>query len=147
LYIPPTPDSWYANLSYFLHHDTYPEYLKPRERRELILKSSRYHLINSILFRLNYDGIFLRCIEKEYVESVLKELQDGPAGDHFTGETMAHNILRIGYYCPTLFRDAHTYFRRCKVFHMSDGKENKTMIPLKPMSIYRPFEQWGIYII
>jgi hypothetical protein len=40
LYIPPTQDSWYADLYYFLHHGTCPEYLKPRERRELRLKSS-----------------------------------------------------------------------------------------------------------
>jgi hypothetical protein len=30
---------------------------------------------------------------------------------------------------------------------MSAGKEKKVAIPLQPMSISRPFEQWGIDII
>jgi hypothetical protein len=89
----------------------------------------------------------LRCLEKEDVERVLKELHDGPVGGHFAGETMTHNILREGYYWPTLFRDAHAYVRRCKVCQMSAGKEKKVAIPLQPMSISRPFEQWGIDII
>ena len=105
LYIPPTQDSWYADLSYFLHHCTFPEYLKPRERRELILKSTRYSLINSMIFHLNYHGVFLRCLEKEDVESMLKELHDGHVRGHFAGETMTHNILRVGYYWPTIFSE------------------------------------------
>jgi hypothetical protein len=28
MYIPPEKDSWYTDLSYFLHHDTCPEHLK-----------------------------------------------------------------------------------------------------------------------
>jgi hypothetical protein len=76
-----------SDLSYFLHHGTFPEYLKLRERRALRLKYAWYHLINSILFCLNYDGVLLRCLKKEDVERVLKELHDGPAGGNFAGET------------------------------------------------------------
>jgi hypothetical protein len=39
LYLPPGQDSWYENLSYFLHHGTCPKNLNPRERRALRLKS------------------------------------------------------------------------------------------------------------
>jgi hypothetical protein len=111
LYIPPTQDSWYDDVSYFLHPDTYPEYLKPRERRELRLKSARYRLINSILFHLNYDGVLLICLENEDVERVVRELHEGPIGGHFVGETTNHNILREGYYWPNLFRGTHVYVR------------------------------------
>jgi hypothetical protein len=91
--------------------------------------------------------VFLRCLEKEDVERVLKELHDDPVGGYFAGETMTHKILRVGYYWPILFRDAHAYVRRCKFCQMSAGKEKKVTIPLHSVSISRPFEQWGIYII
>jgi hypothetical protein len=82
--------------------------LNPRERRALRLKSSQYHLINYVLFCMNYDGVLLRFLEKEDVEKVLKELHDGLAVGHFAGETTAHKILREGYYWPT-FLDRHTH--------------------------------------
>jgi hypothetical protein len=46
-----------------------------------------------------------------------------------------------------LFRDAHTYTRRCKTYQLSIRKEKKVSIPLQPVTISRPFEQWGIYVI
>jgi hypothetical protein len=57
-------DSWYDKLTYLLHHGTYQENLNPRERRALMLKSTQYRLINSVLFRVNYDGVILRCLER-----------------------------------------------------------------------------------
>jgi hypothetical protein len=58
-------ESWYEKLTYLLHHGTCLENLNPRERRALRLKSAQYRLINSMLFRVNYDGVLLRCLERD----------------------------------------------------------------------------------
>jgi hypothetical protein len=146
-YVSPGKESWYEKLTYLLHHGTCPENLNPRERRALRLKSTQYRLINSVLFRVNYDGVLLRCLEREDADKVLKELHDGPAGGHFAGNTTAHKILRAGYYWPTLFKDAHTYARNCKTCQISMGREKRAVVPLQPVVVSRPFEQWGLDII
>jgi hypothetical protein len=133
-YISPTQDSWYKDLTYLLHHGACPENLNPKERRALRLKSAQYRLINSVLFRINYDGVLLRCLEREDADKVLTELHDGPAGGHFAGNTTAHKILRADYYWPTLFKDAHTYARNCKTCQISTGKEKRAAIPLQPVT-------------
>jgi hypothetical protein len=114
---------------------------------ELSICEAQYHLINYVLFRVNYDGVLLICIEHDDAEKVLKELHDGPVGGHFVRETTTHKILRVGYYWPTLFRDAHAYARKCKSCQVSTGREKRAAIPLQPMTISRPFEQWGIDVI
>jgi hypothetical protein len=98
LYIPLGPESWYGKLIYLLHHETCPKILSPRERRSLRIKYVQYRLVNSILFRINYDGVILRCIECEDVEKVMRELHYGPTGGHFARNTTTHKILRSGYY-------------------------------------------------
>ena len=45
----------------------------------------------------NYDGVLIRCLEREDAAKVVLELHDGPAGGHFSGDTTTHNILRAGY--------------------------------------------------
>jgi hypothetical protein len=110
-YISPGQESWYENLTYLLQHGTCPENVNPRERRALRLKSTQYRLINSVLFRINYDGVLLRCLKREDVDKVLKDLHDGPVVGHFTGNTIAQKIMGANYYWPTLFRDVHTYAR------------------------------------
>ena len=70
-------------------------------------------MVNNVLFRKNVDGVLLRRLEKEESDSALKQLHDGPASGHFGGDTIAHKVLRAGYFCPTLFKDAHSFVRRC----------------------------------
>jgi hypothetical protein len=147
LYVPPKKAPSYENLSYLLHHGTCLENLNPRERRTLRLKSAQYHLINFVLFCVNYDGVLLRCIEKDDAENALRELHDGPTGGNFMGETTTHKILRAGYYCPTLLKDAHAYVRKCKSCQVSTDREKRASIPLHPVTISIPFEQWEIKVI
>jgi hypothetical protein len=76
----------------------------------------------------------------------LQELHDGPAGGHFGGDTTTHKILHAGYYWPTLFKDAHEYVRKCKTCQTA-GRQRKPALPLQPVNIEQPFEQWGLDII
>ena len=92
-----------------------PKHWNSKQRRVLRLKSATYQIIDGILFRNNYDGVILRCLEKEDAKKVIIELHDGPAGGHFSRDTTAHNILRARYYWPTLFNDAHAHVRKCDV--------------------------------
>jgi hypothetical protein len=107
----------------------------------------QYHLLTSVLFFVNYDRVLLICLECKDVEKVLKELDDGPVGGLFIGNKTAHKILRVGYYFPTLFRDAHTYAKNCKTCQISTGRENRAVVPLQPVLVSRPFEKWGLDII
>jgi hypothetical protein len=43
--------------------------------------------------------------------------------------------------------DAHTYARICKTCQISTGMEKRAFVPLQPVVISRPFEQWGLDII
>jgi hypothetical protein len=56
-------------------------------------------------------------------------------------------VLRDGYYWPTLFKDAHAYSRSCEACQKVAGREHKVVIPLQPVAIEEPFEQWGLDII
>ena len=74
------------------------EHWSPKQIRALHLKSASYQIIDGVLFRNNYDGVFLRCLEQEDAKKVIIKLHDGPAGGHFSGDTTAHKILKARYY-------------------------------------------------
>jgi hypothetical protein len=56
---------WYNDIKFCLIHGSSPYHLDPQKRRELRLKSSSFQLINGILFRQNFDGILMHCLEKD----------------------------------------------------------------------------------
>ena len=59
----------------------------------------------------------------------------------------AHKVLRITYYWPTLFKDAHVYARKCKVFQVNAGKERIPAFPSHLVIVENLFEQWGLDIV
>jgi hypothetical protein len=63
------------------------------------------------------------------------------------GDTIAHKILRDGYYWPTLFKDAHAYSQSFKTCQKSTGKKHKVAALLQPVVVEEPFEKWGLDII
>ena len=66
-------------------------------------------MIDGVLFRQNFDKVLLRFLEKDDAKHILIELHDGSTDSHFSRETTTHKVLRVGYYCPTLFEDAHAH--------------------------------------
>eukprot|EP00253_Pinus_taeda_P005016 PITA_05016 len=140
-------EALYADIIYYLKNGYAPSYLDHTKKRALRLKAKQYELINDILFRMNYDSILLRCLEKSEPNKVLQELHDGPAGGHYAGDATAHKILRARYYWPTLFKDSHNYVRKCQVCQTTAGREKKPSLPLQPVNINQPFIQWGLDII
>ena len=52
----------------------------------------------------------------------------------------AHKVLRVGYYWPKLFKDAHAYARKCQIFQVNMGKERRPAFPLQPVTIENTFE-------
>ena len=91
-------DSWYHDIKFFLLHGNAPENLDSWSKRPLRLRSAPYQLIDNILFKKNFEGVLLRCLERNEADSVLPQLHAGPAEGHFGGETTAHKVLKAGYF-------------------------------------------------
>jgi hypothetical protein len=71
---------WYDDIRFCLEHGSAPRHLDPPKRRVLRLKFDSFHLVNGILFHQNFDGVLMRCHEKDEAEKVLLELHEGEAG-------------------------------------------------------------------
>eukprot|EP00253_Pinus_taeda_P016778 PITA_16778 len=140
-------ESQYADLIFYLKNGYAPPNLSYKRKTAIRLKAKSFTIIDDVLFKKNYDSIFLRCLEKPEAQKVLQELHDGPAGGHFGADTTAHKIIHARYYWPTLFRDAHEYVRKCLNCQTSSGRQRKLAFPLQPVNIEQPFEQWGLDII
>ena len=51
----------------------------------------------------------------EESKTIIKEMHVGVCGGHYAPRTTTENIMRAGYYWPTLFKDVHSFVRTCRV--------------------------------
>ena len=89
----------------------------------------------------------LNFLLKDEDDKVLQDFHVGDCGGHLSWKTIANKILRVGFYWPTLFANVHnkvTYCHKCQVF---EGKKKLLPLPMKPISVEAPFQQWGFDFI
>eukprot|EP00253_Pinus_taeda_P034324 PITA_34324 len=54
-----------------------------------------------------------RCIREDEIFDILKACHDGPCGGHFSNRRIGYKVLQIGYYWPTIFKDAKKFVQAC----------------------------------
>jgi hypothetical protein len=136
-------DEWYSDIIYYQKNLTCPNHLVDYKRRALRLESMKYCLTQDGLGWKNPDGVLLICVNKDEVDHLLKELHSGYYGGHFTSRTTTHNILRAGYYWPTIFTDTHRYVRSCTTMSILCRKTKTPCTAFESCGCGSPFPTMG----
>jgi len=84
---------------------------------------------------------------RDDAKRTMQEFHDGDSGGHLYWKTTANKILRAGFYWPTLFPDVHKKVTSCHKCQIVEGKRKLFPLPLKPISVESPFQQWGLDFI
>jgi len=96
------------------------------------------------LFKYGADQIIRRCVPNDEIECVLSFYHAQACGGHFFSQNMAFKVLHSGFYWPTLFKDAHTFFKTCPRCQMLGKVTKQNMMPLSPVLVIEVFNYWGI---
>lgn len=115
-------DPWFENIAYFLTYGECPEGLTAKQRRDLKLKATKYVIWEDKLYKRSIDGTFLRCVDKQQQERLLKNFHDEACGGHFSSSVTAFKILRQCYYWLGMFRDAYHWVAKCEKCRMFSDK-------------------------
>ncbi|KAG9442517.1 hypothetical protein H6P81_018371 [Aristolochia fimbriata] len=105
-------ENWREPITNFLRHGTLPVDL--RERVQIRRAAPKYVFINDVLYWRSYEGLLLHCLSKEEGLQVLKVTHNGICGAHQAGPKLHLQVKRLGYYWPSMFKDAIEMARTCK---------------------------------
>lgn len=148
MFVPNVPsDSWIDKRKHFMKTRIFPENLPPTKRRFYRLQNSSFRLIDGTLFKRNFDGILLRCVDRSQADKILHEFHYASSGGHFSTPTTAIKIIQVGYFWPSMLKDTDNLVRGCKECQYYTGRGKKLAMPLRPMSVEEPFAQWGLDFI
>lgn len=100
-----------------------------------------------ILFKKNYEGIYLRCLDKPEANKVLTKLHDKFGTTHGSHLATTHAILRARYYWPTIFKDTVEHIKCCHTCQIATNRERYVVQPLQLVMEMHPFAQWGMDFI
>ena len=81
--------------------------------RKLKVQASRFVLIKDVLYKRDFSRPYLRCLCQEEVDYVMREVHEGICGNHSSARSLVHNLIRVGYYWPTMMKDVQAYVQSC----------------------------------
>jgi len=85
--------------------------MQRKKARDIKIKAIKYCLIEKVLYWKDPLGVLLRCLDPHEAQRIMSDFHDGSCGGNHFWKMMAHNILRDGYFWPTLFADVFTKVR------------------------------------
>jgi hypothetical protein len=138
---------WYANLIFILHNLQAPLSLTKTKARFSKLKALKYSIMDGNLYWKDVGGIFLNYLLKDVANKALQDFHEGDYGGHLSWKTIDNKILKSGFNWPTLFVDVNKKVTSCHKCMVFEGKRKIFPLPLKPISVEAPFQQWGLEFI
>ncbi|GJT33294.1 reverse transcriptase domain-containing protein [Tanacetum coccineum] len=105
-------DTWMTPIFEYLKDETLPTDVK--KARAVRRKSQRFAVINGILYKKSFLGSWLRCVGPLQANYVLREIHEGSCNMHADTQSIVAKASRIGYYWPTMHKDARALIRACQ---------------------------------
>ena len=104
---------WFYDIQKFIEERKYPEKANSKEKYALRVLVRNYASHDGVLYKKRLNGTQLRCIKKDKVEKVMREIHAGVYGSHMNGITLAKKIVRQGYYWMSIEKDCIQIVRQC----------------------------------
>ncbi|GKV20210.1 hypothetical protein SLEP1_g30368 [Rubroshorea leprosula] len=96
---------------------------------------------------MSYSLPLLRCLTPYEAEYALREVHEGVCGNHVGARTLAHKVLRQGYYWPNMQEDAKKFVQRCQKCQFFAHLTHQPAEELTSLTAPWPFAQWGIDLL
>ena len=137
--------NWMTPIISYLKDGSLPE--GKDEARRLRVRSTRYVLLNDVLYKRGFSQPYLRCLSPDEANYVLREVHEGACGNHSRARSLIHKVVRAGYYWPTIQADAKAYVKVCDQCQRFSNIPRHLLEYLTPMMAPWPFAQWGLDIL
>ncbi|XP_055814536.1 uncharacterized protein LOC129884233 [Solanum dulcamara] len=113
------------------------------ELKELVVHAW-YFCDDPYLFRMCANNVIRRCIQEAEMLCILEACHSSQVGGHHSRSRTAQKILQCGYYCSTIYKDAHDLVNSYDQCQRQGNIYRCQELPIIPILEVELFDVWGI---
>lgn len=99
------------------------------------------------MFKIGANGLFQRCIFGAKIKYILWHCHNLPYEGHFSGDKIVVKVLQLGFFLPSLFRDAFEHCRNCERCQRTGNISRRHEMLLQNIIKVEIFYFWGMDFI
>ncbi|GKE45492.1 reverse transcriptase domain-containing protein, partial [Tanacetum coccineum] len=138
-------DSWMTPIREYLRSGTLRD--DPQKARKLRIKAPLYKMIEEKLYQRLYLSPWLRCVGPMQAKNIIKEVHEGSCGMNSGPRLVVSRLTRLGYYWPSMHKDAKELIQKCKAYQIYYSVPRKPKQEMTSFMPAWPFSEWGIDIV
>ncbi|GJW09323.1 reverse transcriptase domain-containing protein [Tanacetum coccineum] len=115
-----------------------------QQRKKFFKDVKNYFWDDPYLFRICADQIIQRCVHGQEANDILKACHEGPAGGHHSANLTARKVFDVGFFWPTIYRDAHTMIKSCNTCQRQGKISQRDEMPQNAIQVCEIFDVWCI---
>ncbi|GJZ86459.1 reverse transcriptase domain-containing protein [Tanacetum coccineum] len=121
---------WFANFANYLVGDIIPKGMTYQQNNKFFSDLKNYFWEDPYLFKVCSDGMIRRCVSGPETRTILDQCHHGPTSGYYGLSTTAKKVLDLGFYWPTIIKEAHTLVRLCEACKKTRNISKRDEMPL-----------------
>ncbi|GKC05584.1 reverse transcriptase domain-containing protein [Tanacetum coccineum] len=85
-----------------------------------------------------------RCVAGKEALDILEACHSGPTRGHYGANYTAKKVFDLGFYWPTIYKDAHDLVTRCDTCQRQGKISQRDEMPQNSIQVCEIFDVWGI---
>ncbi|GJZ70499.1 reverse transcriptase domain-containing protein [Tanacetum coccineum] len=135
---------WFADYANYHAGNFIIKGMSTQQKRKFFKDVKHYFWDDPYLFRTCADQIIRRCVHGQEAIEILKACHEGLTGGHHSANLTARKVFNAGFFCPTIYRDAHTMIKSCDTCQRQGKILQQDEMPQNDIQVCEIFDVWGI---
>ncbi|GJV88909.1 reverse transcriptase domain-containing protein [Tanacetum coccineum] len=123
-------EPWFADFANYLVGNIIPKGMTYQQKNKFFSDLKRYFWDEPYLFNVCFDSMIRRCISGPETQTILDQSHHGSTGGHYRPNITAKKVLDLGFYWPTIIKEAHTLVRLCEACQKTENISKCNEMPL-----------------
>ncbi|GJX23817.1 reverse transcriptase domain-containing protein [Tanacetum coccineum] len=135
---------WFADIANFHAGNFIMKGMSSQQKKKFLKHVKHYFWDDPYLFWIYADQIIRRCVHGQEAIDILKACHKGPTGGHHGANFTAKKVFDVGFFWPTIYRDAHAMIKSCDMCQRQGKISQKDEMPQNAIQVCKIFYVWGI---
>nr|GEZ38450.1 reverse transcriptase domain-containing protein [Tanacetum cinerariifolium] len=118
--------------------------MSSQQKKKFFKDVKHYFWDDPYLIWIYADQIMRRCVHGQEAYDILKACHEGPTGGHHGANFIAKKVFDVGFFWPTIYRDAHDLVKSCDICQRQGKISQRDEMPQNVIHVCEIFDVWGI---
>ncbi|GJZ59267.1 reverse transcriptase domain-containing protein [Tanacetum coccineum] len=137
-------EPWFADFTNYLVADIIPKGMTYQQKNKFLSDLKHYFWEEPYLFKVCSNSMIRCCVSGPETQTILDQCHYGPIGGHYGPNVTTKKVLDLGFYWPTIIKEAHTLVRLCEACQKTGNISKRDEMPLTNIQVCEIFYIWVI---